>query len=611
MYQYEFFDKRAYDSKPKPLQKVPDGFITIDEVELIRSSYWAEHCLECAEPLCYGNCEHFSRRWDDRCRRFTFGIYDNPDFPDFPFHSEMRFRKWGKLESIVYPGAMTAPEALAVDSEWKDRCREKCRLMRMGAIGRRIYPIKARQEFDASKYTYSKSAGSTDRGDTPDFLLQAYSYESEPFGLMFDITDDTDLAFRERIELIPGYNQALLDVSRVFPSKGVLRAKLYPEGDREADIVLLFCEFVALSNKVSRAGVEAKVGALAGVDGGLPAKKVKCVAWDLDNTVWDGILMESDPEALELRPGILDAMRKLDERGIIQICASKNDESEVVPVLDRLGIRDMFVGLYVNWTRKSVNLLSAADDININIDTFALVDDSPFERNEVSETLPVVRVFTENEIEVMLTDPAFDVPVTEDSRNRRNMYQTENLRKRAARDIDGGELDFLRSCEICGTVKRPTTPGEIKRGYELVQRTNQLNLSGNKYSEEEFAALLERDGSESWVAFCEDRFGAYGQILFMQTHIDVGSGHLVVDEFAMSCRVAGKHFESALVAALLERSSACGVELLGRKTQRNGLLVRTFSSMGFEDEGDDECIRMVLKNVDKLRDPKIVDMTIE
>ncbi len=619
MFQYEFFNLKDYlacRAKPSaPKKPLPDCFVRAEDIKWIRSSYWSEHCLECGEPLCYETCPNYQPRADKRCRLLSYGMYDAPGFKGAFYHVAMRFKKWGKIETTAYPGAFTPEKALQIHDEWMARSKEKALLMHLGKYGLRKFPIEERRKFDGAKYTFSSKEDAANQQDTPDFLLQLYSCEKEPFTLFFDITDDTDLVFREGITVSPGYNQLCMDVSSIFPPKGRLRAKLYPADNREVSLVLLFCEFVQLMPGVQPEAYPAQKAAET-AEAGVPAQKVKCVAWDLDNTLWDGILIEADPHSLTLRPGVRETMEQLDARGILQIAVSKNDAQQAAAVLQRLGVYDYFVYIFANWNAKSANLAQAARLLNLGIDSFALIDDSAFERSEVASALPMVRTYGDKAgiyggAESLLARPELDVPVTADSRSRRQMYQTEAKRIEAAGEASGTDLDFLRSCRIEATLSRPADEEELLRSYELLQRTNQLNLSGSKYQQEAFYRHVRGGERDCFILKCADRFGSYGQVAYLETQ--VRGEVLEVREFAMSCRVAAKQVEPALTAALLRHYASAGInqiKLIGTRTTRNELLVQSFTAAGFTDEGQEGSIELTL-DAEKLRDPGVMAISIE
>ncbi len=136
----------------------------------------------------------------------------------------------------------------------------------------------------------------------------------------------------------------------------------------------------------------------------------------------------------------------------------------------------------INWGQKSENLKTIAANLNINLDTFAVIDDSSFERTEIITALPQVRVYEETRINELLTLPEFDIPVTEEGRNRRKFYQTEQRRNEISQGFSGDYKSFLKSCDFHLNIFIPKTNDQINRCYELIQRTNQLNISSKRYS---------------------------------------------------------------------------------------------------------------------------------
>ena len=108
---------------------------------------------------------------------------------------------------------------------------------------------------------------------------------------------------------------------------------------------------------------------------------VKCVVWDLDNTVWEGVLLEGDD--LKLRNDVVAIIKTLDDRGILNAIASRNEFDPAMAQLEAFGIDHYFIYPQINWNPKSESVAQIAKDINIGINTLAFVDDQPFEREEV------------------------------------------------------------------------------------------------------------------------------------------------------------------------------------------------------------------------------------
>ena len=225
--------------------------------------------------------------------------------------------------------------------------------------------------------------------------------------------------------------------------------------------------------------------------------------------------------------------------------------------------------------------------LNIGIDSLAFIDDTAFERNQVSSIYPQVRTYDAAEVEMLLSLPEFDVPITEESRSRRAMYKAEEKRTALMDSSQANLVDFIRKCNLQLHVFTPATEEERLRCYELVVRTNQLNMSGIKYTAEEFEAVLSRTAHHNFAFSCADDFGSYGIVGFGQYRIEGET--MIFTEFAMSCRVAGKFVESALFSHLL-RSENCRSGIFAvQKTKKNILLRHTLEGIGFhsQEETDD------------------------
>ena len=348
-------------------------------------------------------------------------------------------------------------------------------------------------------------------------------------------------------------------------SKADNLVKIYPENDLEAELDVLWCDFVQGKPVVTEK----------------TAEKVKCVVWDLDGTLWNGTLIETeDPGMLTLRPGVRELMEALDNRGIIQSVASKNDYAAAMVVLERLEIAEYFLYPQIHWNPKSGSMEQIAKSLNIGIDSLAFVDDTVFERQQVASVWPQVRTYDATEIAGLIERPEFDVPVTEESRSRRAMYRAEEKRSTLMNAEQTDIVDFLRKCNLRMRVFAPVSEEEKLRCYELVVRTNQLNMSGVKYTPEEFEAVLTRPNHQNFAFSCADDFGEYGIVGYGQYCVEAKA--LVFTEFAMSCRVAGKFVESALFAYLLQKEGCEEGCFNVIKTKKNILLRNTLEKIGFE-----------------------------
>jgi FkbH-like protein len=369
---------------------------------------------------------------------------------------------------------------------------------------------------------------------------------------------------------------------------------VYPENNLEVRLIFIWLDFVKkrepplLSSKSQKRTDEEK-----------SAAKVKCVAWDLDNTLWEGTLIDSVTRDMTIKEDCIKLIKQLDERGIIQTIVSKNDHDEAWAVLERHGLGEYFIYPAINWGPKSENLRACAKAININLDTFAFIDDSPFERAEVESALPQVRVYTDAQIHSLISLAEFDVEVTEESRKRRKSYLVQMQREKIAQEYRGDYKSFLKECEMVLTLFCPVEEKHLLRCFELIERSNQLNLSTRRYSQEQFCELNSAPGIFCVAMQCKDKFGDYGTVGFAS--IDERGAVPKIVDLVISCRVAKKMAEHTFIEWLSEREKARGAVLLEAtfvKTKKNGPLGKVFEELPFEafdEDGENVLFRLDLE----------------
>ena len=558
MYQFYYADKTKPYNRNKCQQNIRDHF----RITAVRPTMWEEHCLECAAPTCFDSCVHYQARSDGRCKRFDNGLLTFEDEKACCGQGvHLKFRKWGNMMTILYPAMLSEADYINL---WK---KNEGTGQLLGMVESSPLPQNLRwqgiriPEF-LRRRSLRKLSGLSNQADA--FLFHGYSYSEGPYRLIVEIYDDHTPVYKNAITITPGENLSVITNLSAECSKAENLVKIYPENDIEAELDILWCDFVQGSPIMSEQ----------------PASKVKCVVWDLDNTLWNGTLIETDdPNSLVLKPEVRAVMEELDHRGIIQSIASKNDFDAAMSVLKHLGIDDYFLYPQIHWNPKSGSIHQIAKSLNIGIDSLAFVDDTAFERNQVTSVHPQVRTYDACEIADLLSRPEFDVPVTAESRDRRSMYKAEEKRNELMDSSQTDIVDFIRKCNLKLHVFTPETEEEKLRCYELVVRTNQLNMSGVKYTPEEFQSVLARPDHHNFAFSCADDFGSYGIVGYGQYRIEDET--MIFTEFAMSCRVAGKFVESALFSYLL-RSKTCERGIFGViKTPKNTLLRNTLTSIGF------------------------------
>jgi len=377
------------------------------------------------------------------------------------------------------------------------------------------------------------------------------------------------------------------DISGIIDLKRLFRISLVPLVETPTLLQFLYAGFVVQAGKAGggREKIEDRrwrtreTGRRA--KSGREEKRIKLLVMDLDNTLWDGILIEHPDAEVELRPGIREVLDKLDQRGILLSVASKNNYDDIRQTLTRLGIWDLFLYPQVNWEPKSVNIRKTVQQLNIGTDTVAFIDDSEFERAEVEASLPEVRTFDASAFTGLLSLEEFSVPATEESRRRRRLYRDESER---GREFSGSDLDydaFLESCDI-RLILGPFDAGNRERIFELVQRTNQLNFSGNRYSRDDLERMMNERSVVPVVARCEDRFGDYGIVGFAVLRLS-GEG-LELTDLMFSCRIQGKKIEHSFLAHVIAEAGASRISKFRCRfhpASRNAHAAKVFDDIGF------------------------------
>ena len=309
--------------------------------------------------------------------------------------------------------------------------------------------------------------------------------------------------------------------------------------------------------------------------------RIKLVIWDLDNVLWDGVLVEGG--AASLRPGAKELILELDRRGIVQSIVSKNDPAPALERLDFFGFREYFLCPQISWNPRSSGIKTIQELLNIKPEATAFLDDSPFERDEARHSLPRLRVYDGADLSSLAGLPEFQVAfVTKDAANRRKMYRADLDRKAAEVNFTGNADDFLATLhmklEIC-----PVTEVELQRVEELTIRTHQLNSTGYTYSYEE---LLELSGSERYIfRICglTDDYGESGRVgLILLENADDA---LIIKLLIVSCRVVSRGIGTALLCYATQLADRLGKPLRAEfiETEYNRIMYITYKLSGFED----------------------------
>lgn len=555
---------------------------------------WGEHCTECVWPMCYTTCELYSPRTDGACRQFTDGMVriDHKEGLS-PYILKLRFKGWAKLWTVGN---------LKLRSLAKANAQERLNIV-VGAISRNApLPnlIKPRL-LTKVNYLRRRAAENAPVSETrPDcFLLECYNPNARQITLTFTVRAAANRpeVFQTMIAVPHGYTRARVaysDISQSVDLNSHFEVEIVPNDCTDSVLYFGLMDFIKEHRQLAPKCTPV-----------VESKKWKCIVWDLDNTVWDGILIEDGAENIRIRQGVIDVIRETDQRGILHSIASKNNSEDALAALRACGLADYFLYPQISWQPKSEAIAQIVQLLNIGLDTVAFIDDQPFEREEVRSALPQVALVDAAEYLKIPHLPECQVPITMESRNRRLMYREQELRDITQKSHGGDYMAFLKECRLeLGISTLDDT--NLKRVYELAQRTNQMNFSGNRYPELQLKEILASPSFETYVINCTDRFGSYGIVGFAV--VDLKEPRLL--DLMFSCRVQAKRVEHAFLSFLLTRfvqDRKQNFHANFRRTAKNAPSGKVFDQVGFELVSENEgVLSLIFREGREILDDKII-----
>jgi FkbH-like protein len=353
---------------------------------------------------------------------------------------------------------------------------------------------------------------------------------------------------------------------------------------------------------------------VARILGALRGLSKKVLVLDLDNTLWggtigddgiDGIVLGQGSGPGEAFAGFQRYAKRLAERGILLAVSSKNEPAIVEAALEQhpemVLRRGDFAAIEIGWGDKPQALRRIARDLELGLDSLVFVDDNPVERALVRRTLPAVAVPELPEAPELyarcLADAGYyeTIAFTGDDTKRASQYAANRERRQmqaTATDIES----FLRDLRMTLTVG-PFSPPDVPRIAQLINKTNQFNLTTRRYTEAEVRALMQDPGVVTLAARLADRFGDNGlTTVIIGRKVEDGAAPAIdIDSWLMSCRILGRRVEHVMLTMIAERAGAAGARrLIGhyRPTPRNAIVRNLYSDLGFTplaaDEGDGE-----------------------
>jgi len=328
----------------------------------------------------------------------------------------------------------------------------------------------------------------------------------------------------------------------------------------------------------------------------------KCLALDLDNTLWGGVIGDDGLEGIRLgegsavgeaHAGLQRYAKLLKDRGVILAVCSKNDLATAEAAFrehPEMVLRRSDIAAFVaNWNDKVENLRVIAEQLNIGLDSLVFVDDNPAERARVRESLPMVAVpelpaDAAHYVRCIADAGYFEaVSFTDEDRHRAGQYAA-NADRQALRDVSQSMDDFLRGLDM-SVVFGSIVPVDLARVAQLINKTNQFNTTTRRYTTEELSGFAAAPENITFQFRLLDRFGDNGLVSVMILRpVPDEPDVLDMDSWVMSCRVFGRQLEVEAMNIAVEAAQNRGVRAFRADyipTKKNGVISGLYESLGF------------------------------
>lgn len=330
---------------------------------------------------------------------------------------------------------------------------------------------------------------------------------------------------------------------------------------------------------------------------GFVRKKVLCL--DLDNTLWGGVLGDVGPLGVKIGSKeegyyyryFQTQILKIKETGTLLCIVSKNEFSNVEEVFNKnpnlVLKKNDFTIIKANWNPKSQNILEISQELNLGLDSFVFIDDNKFELNEVKSQFPLVETISFEKPEELLNLPSkiyneyfHAFKLTNEDRNKTNQYESIKKRDQFRNSINNFE-SFLLSLEMKIIVNR-MKKDNFERVFQLINKTNQFNLTTTRYSLDDFNHLVTDKNKYIFVSNVEDKFSNEGLVFVLIGNLI--EKNFYIENIVMSCRVMGRNIEYSIFELIENYLFKIGVRSLHGKyisSNKNKPVKDLYNKLGF------------------------------
>lgn len=332
----------------------------------------------------------------------------------------------------------------------------------------------------------------------------------------------------------------------------------------------------------------------------------KILFLDLDNTMWGGLAGENDITPVNLSEehsglaykNLQRVILQMQKQGVLLGIISKNNEEDALAIIEKhphMVLRqECFAVKKINWVSKDKNIADACRELNIGVDSAVFWDDNPAERELIKSSLPEVIVpdFPDRPEELpdameLIYHQYFEKSVvTAEDINKTRQY-AENVERKRLQENCGNYEEYLKSLKMRLTCENAEKNSE--RFLQLVNKTNQFNLTTKRYTKEELAAVFGSPKKRTYIYGVADKFGDNGLVAALI--VDVSGDVPVIEEFTMSCRVMGRNIEHAIITDIEQKLLAEGYENLRgiyTPTEKNRPVAELYRNLGYNEVGKTE-----------------------
>lgn len=517
---------------------------------------WEDHCTECAVPDCYKSCTLYRPTRNGRCSRLQTS---NKDESGLLTITPLR---WAKLETPLIDISLRLP---------------------LHKIFKSLVPLRITVNLDGHRNLVEV------------FIYRFFSYVLRRIGNFLHNTKTRNYSYFIYGNLNSKHESKVsleLSLRDFHTNETITKTNFLVEDDAFLIPIItanrtLFLNktnapLVSLSFREESVGLPIIVRDLGIVKrrkSSVSLENLKCVFWDLDNTLWEGRLLFMDnTENLKLKVGIRYLLETLNKQGILNVAVSKNIEDEANNALHQLGINTLFYKTSIGWQPKSKSISDNLEFLKFLPEHCLFIDDENFELQEVKSAIEGINVLHARDV-LEIYSLTLAPERSEITMDRAQLYRTEDRRLAESEGFES-YYDFVKMANM--SICFYPMGSFIDRAYELFSRSNQLNLSGYKPTLNEIRSLSSGMTNYSFVAGLTDKYGDYG--IVAAGLAEYSNDIIRIKNLAISCRAMSRYVELGIIRHLINRfcdRKFARIEAYFVKTPRNLPLETSLKAIGF------------------------------